>query len=80
MKAIITAALLALLLSSCGLFKEKKEVGPYGDNRSRWEKLRTYEEDRYDDVAYKWKHREQHKRRKEWGGDSGIRVADPSKD
>ena len=72
-KPFIIAILLPLLLSSCGIFKKKEEVGPYGDNRSRWEKVRTYEEDRYDNWADKWMHRDQYKRRKDSGGDSGIR-------
>ena len=63
-KQIITASLIALLISGCGVFKKKEEVGPYGDKRSRWEKLSTYEEDRYDDWMDKWMHRERHKRRK----------------
>lgn len=79
-KAILTATVFALLLPSCGLFKENEDVGPYGDKRSRWEKLRTYEEDRYDDVADRWMHREQHQRRKEWGGDSGIRTPAPKEE
>ncbi|MFT4550426.1 MAG: hypothetical protein ACI9UA_004347 [Pseudoalteromonas tetraodonis] len=63
-KAILTASLVVLLLPSCGLFKKKEEIGPYGDNRSRWQKLRTYEEERYDGWADKWMHREEYKRRK----------------
>jgi hypothetical protein len=63
-KRIIIASLLATFLSGCGVFGKKKEVGPYGDKRTRMEKLRTYEEDRYDDWADKWMHREEYKRRK----------------
>jgi len=63
-KHLIIANLICLLLSSCGAFK-KEEVGPYGDNRSNWEKFRSYEEERYDDWVNKLTDPEGHKRRKE---------------
>jgi hypothetical protein len=62
-KQIISATLVALLLPSCGLFN-KKEVGPYGDNRSSWEKIRDYEKDHADDWSDKMMHREEYRRRK----------------
>lgn len=62
-KPLIIASLIALLLSSCGGLR-KKEIGPYGDKRSRWEKFKSYEEERYDDWADKWMHRDAYKRRK----------------
>lgn len=53
MKHLIIANLICLLLSSCGAFKEKEEVGPYGDHRSNWEKFRSYENERYDGWVQK---------------------------
>ena len=63
MYKIIIASLAATLLSSCGLFK-KKEVGPYGDQRSRWQKIKSYEEEHYYNWAEKVMHRDEYKRRK----------------
>ena len=62
MKRIILASLFATLLSSCGVFGEKKEVGPYGDKRSSFEKLSTYEDERYDDWVDKMRDPKAHKR------------------
>ena len=62
-RSIIIASLIVLSFSSCGAFK-KEEVGPYGDQRSRWEKLRDYEDENYDQWAEKVMHREDYKRRK----------------
>lgn len=64
MKPIIIASLVASLLAGCGSLKKKEEVGPYGDKRSRLQKLSTFEEERYDSWADKWMHRDQYKRRK----------------
>ena len=63
-KRALIIGILPILLTGCGLFKKDEEVGPYGDQRSGWEKLRTYEEDRYDDWADKWMHREEYQFRK----------------
>lgn len=64
MKPSIIASLIALLLPSCGSFK-KEEVGPYGDKRSKWEKFRSYEEERYDGWIDKMTDPEAHRRQKE---------------
>ena len=62
-KSIISACLFAIFFSSCGVFK-KKEVGPYGDQRSRWQKMWDFEEEHYDGWAEKVMHRDEYKRRK----------------
>jgi hypothetical protein len=63
-KKSIIASLIALLLSSCGSLK-KKEVGPYGDKRSNWEKFRSYEEERYDEWVNKMTDPDGHRRRED---------------
>ena len=75
-KPIFSAIFLSFLFSSCGLFDKKEEIGPYDDNRSRWQKLTTYEEDRYDSWADKVMHRDEYKRKKAWQKRREARLKD----
>jgi len=67
-KLILLAALIATLSTSCGTFKKEEEVGPWADKRTRLQKLSTYEDERYDDWADKWMHRDAYKRKKARAG------------